>query len=68
MVTNLSLASVLMQSLDLLWVGNAVAESPINGALLCMRHGKDCALSPTPELHSFACASESATQRNEQTG
>src|SRR6266581_8266242 len=53
MVTNLSLASVLLESLHLLWIRSAVAESPIDGDQLGMRNRYDGTLTPTPQLQSL---------------
>src|SRR5438093_4322907 len=53
MVTNLSLASVLLESLHLAWIRSAVAESPIDGDQLGMRNRYDGTLTPTPQLQSL---------------
>jgi hypothetical protein len=52
MVTNLSVASVLLQSLHLLWIRSAVAESPIDGDQLRVGDGYNGTLTAAPLLHS----------------
>ena len=52
-MTNLSLASVLLQSLHLLWIGNSVAESPIDGDQLGMGNRYDGTLTPAPQLQAL---------------
>src|SRR6266852_5854603 len=53
MVTNLSFAPVLLQSLRLLRIRSAVAESPIDGDQLGMRNGYDGPLTAAPQLQSL---------------